>query len=124
MIVHQMDAKIDSLCIYTKHLIKLINERFHVAANNYLVIVASDRARRRLRTLRWLPARRSWRCDPHSLYLLLELLMHVFDKIMLSLPVVFGRSLISVSVENQVIVVVIFVRVVFFIGSNGVEIRV
>ena len=118
--------KIDSFRIYTKHLIKFINKRFHVAVNkNYLVIVASNRPGRRLCTLRWLSTWWSWWSDSHTLYLLLQLLMHIFNEIMLFLSVDFRWSMISVAVKNQVVVVVvIFVCIVFVFRCKRVEIRV
>lgn len=51
---------------------------------------------RRLHVLWWLTAGWCWWRDSHPLNLLFKLLMHVFDEIVILLPVVFSRRCVSV----------------------------
>lgn len=116
MIVHQMDAKIDSMIRFLCTQIDWLHQRRFVAFE-------LDGPRRRLQVLRRFPAWRSRRCDPHPLNLFLQLLMHVLDEIVL-FRLLSRLHRLRISVDDQVVVVVVFICVVVVIGCERIEIGV
>lgn len=106
MIVHQMDESMIKFSLFTRKIVQL------------------DGSRRRLNGLRRIPFWRCRRRNSHSLNLLFQLLMHVLDEVMFLLSAVFGRGCLRrISVSHHIIiVVVVFVRVVFVVGCERIEI--